>query len=72
MRHGLTAKQLAMKERKFRLLAGELHVETNNDKLPDDVRDLVRTAHDAMCKAFMILEKDAAGPTRPPRVRAMR
>jgi hypothetical protein len=33
----LTEQQTAIKARKFRLLAGELYIEMNNDKLPEHV-----------------------------------
>jgi hypothetical protein len=52
----MTNRQIAAKARTFRIMAWRLYVEMQNQKLPQDVRDNLRTAHDATCRAFMKLE----------------
>jgi hypothetical protein len=52
----MTPKQIDIKARKFRLLAGQLLVESRNDKLSQYVRECVKDAHDSMCRAFNALE----------------
>jgi hypothetical protein len=53
----MTEKERERKSMKFRRMAGELYVERRNEKLPEKVRDLLNTAHNAVCKAFLALEE---------------
>ncbi len=54
----MTPKQREIKARKFRLIAGGLYVEMNSANLPPKVREEIRVAHDAMCRAFGELERE--------------
>ena len=60
MIHKLTPKQLEIKARKFRLIAGTLHVECRNQKLPPDLRMSIAHAHDSLWNAIRELESLAA------------
>lgn len=51
----MTPKQLETLARKYRLRAGELHYDLGRLE-PGRVRDLVKEAHDNLCRAFMALE----------------
>lgn len=54
----MTQKQKDMEGRSLRLIAGRLYVKLYNQKLPKNVRDEIRVAHDAACRAFNILEEE--------------
>lgn len=52
----LTQKMIDIKARKFRLIAGTLHVESRNERLPPHVRSAIAAAHDVLWDAIRDIE----------------
>jgi hypothetical protein len=52
----LTSRQIDIKARKYRLIAGALHVDSRNEKLPAHVRMSLARAHDVLWAAIREIE----------------